>query len=503
MIIIQPLNKKIGQGFFPFGSLFLIVTLVLVFVTVQLNDNKYRNEAIQYYFQNGLDKIEFPLYIKFMRKYMRDDYYYNQLENLENGKLTGIDIYWMQRTDPFFQKCLENDQCLSPSTLTYLNWQDKRREYLHILDKISFNKYGFKPAAPSVDSLFTNLFVSADLYQFVINILFLIAIAGLIEEKIGLIGLFFSYFVCGLSMTSVYCLLMPFSLVPVSGVNGAIAGLVGMMVVFSRFKEITFIYFNFKEVKTKTLNSLTVLFFWLATQGLLVYLTAFDMNQFVSENVACLVGILLAFIVQKVQRNKQNQLTEIITKPTDLQTRLADAVKEISLMNYNEAKKILYSLLDEYPTNKEIYFQLFNIVKSNPASEEYHDIAQKIFLIKEASRSTVTMINLVFKNYVRRAQPTIRFDVDTFISLLQRFRKAGFYEDAEKILKVLIKHNTGDMLSEVLAREQLLLARCYLLKKDKLHGDRLLEWLVETFPNTESAKQARSFVNVKNSGTYY
>ncbi|MGD9592089.1 MAG: tol-pal system YbgF family protein, partial [Candidatus Berkiella sp.] len=147
--------------------------------------------------------------------------------------------------------------------------------------------------------------------------------------------------------------------------------------------------------------------------------------------------------------------------------------------------------------------QLFNIVKTNPASEEYHDLAQKIFLIKDSSLATMSMINLVFKNYIKRAQPTIKFDVDTFVSLLGRFRKAGFYDDAEKILKVLIKHNTGEKLSEILAREQLLLARCYLLKKDKVHGDRLLERLVETFPNTESAKQAKSFVDVKNSGTYY
>jgi hypothetical protein len=221
----------------------------------------------------------------------------------------------------------------------------------------------------------------------------------------------------------------------------------------------------------------------------------------ISEGFAFLTGVLLAVLINKTLYINRDVRTVAIQKTTDIQARLAEAISEISLLNYSSAKNILYQLLDEYPTNKEIHFQLFNIVKNNPGSEEYHDIVQKIFSIKDSSRSTVAMINLVFKNYIRRAQPTIRFDIEIFIGLLQRFRKAGYYDDAEKILKVLIKHNNEDQLSEILAREQLLLARSYLMKNDKVQGDRLLTWLIETFPHTESAKQAKSFVNVKSSRT--
>lgn len=503
MTLSKPKDKTFSKGFFPFGLVLLTVTFLVVFLTVQLNDNKYRNEAIQYYFQHDIDKVEFPLYVKFMRKYMRDDFYYHQLENITNGKMTDMELYWIQRTDPFFQSCLNTDQCLTANTLTYLNWQEKRREYLHLLDKISFHKYGFKPGDPSAVNIITNLFVNPDLYQFVINLIFILIICAIVEKKIGVIGLLMSYLVCGLSMVSIYCLLTPFSLIAVSGASGGIAGLIGMVLVFSKLGNVNILYFNKREFHTKAINSVGIFIFWNVCQLCLVYFTAFDIVGYISQLVAFLVGVLLAMMLQKLLVHSTLKTVKHADKPTDLQSRLNDAVKEISQMNYNEAKKILYPLLVEYPANKEIYFQLFNIVKSNPASEEYHDIAQKIFLIKDSSRSTVAMINLVFKNYIRRAQPTIRFDVDTFISLLSRFRKAGFYDDAEKILKVLIKHNNDDMLSEVLAREQLLLARCYLLKKDKVHGDRLLEWLVETFPNTESAKQAKSFVDIKNSGTYY
>src|SRR5574338_62182 len=115
---------------FPVGLLLLSVTFILVFFTVQLEDNKFKNEAVKFYFQSELDKTEFPLYVKFVRKHIRDDMYFRTLENITNGKTTKLELYWMQRQDPFFQACLSNDNCLSPSTLAYLNWQEKRRAYL-------------------------------------------------------------------------------------------------------------------------------------------------------------------------------------------------------------------------------------------------------------------------------------------------------------------------------------------------------------------------------------
>jgi len=129
---------------------------------------------------------------------------------------------------------------------------------------------------------------------------------------------------------------------------------------------------------------------------------------------------------------------------------------------------------------------------TNPVSEEYHHIVEKILSFKDPSKATVIVMNYVFKHYTRKAQPSIRFEFEVFIGLLKSFRKYGYNDEAIQILKVLTKYDLHGKFSEILAHEQLLLARHYLLKNDKLHADRLLSTLIEAFPHTESAIQAKN-----------
>ncbi|HET9843403.1 MAG TPA: hypothetical protein VFP93_01935, partial [Gammaproteobacteria bacterium] len=89
------------------------------------------------------------------------------------------------------------------------------------------------------------------------------------------------------------------------------------------------------------------------------------------------------------------------------------------------------------------------------------------------------------------AEPSIRFDATSFLALLQKFRKYGYLEDAEKILKVLIQQNKTGKMDEILAREQLLLARCFYNKSDILKAKHTLEWCKEVYPQTSSAKEAK------------
>lgn len=484
------------ERYFPFGSLLLVTAFIVTFFTLQIHDYQYKEEAINYYFKADLDKIEFPLYGQFARENMREDRYYHYLESISSQKISNIEIYWMQRLDPLFQKCLNSDQYVAPTSLRYLKWQENRREYLRMVDKIGIQKYGFKTAEPSFFNLLSNLFVQASFLQFITNLVMMIAIGPLLELRIGCVGILLSYFLCGIICVSNYALLAPFGMVPISGASGGVAGLLGMFLVFFLNAKIKYCYWTLRNFKCFEAKIFYVVLFWVLLQCLALKYTSFDSVNFIAQSIGFIGGILLAILIERrVTWQKSKSIIEY--KVDDFDFRFKKAVEAISVSNYSEAKNIFYDLLKEYPTNKEIHFQLFNITKFNPASEEYHSIVQRIFSIRDSAKSTTTMINLVFKNYVRCAQPTIRFDMEIFMGLLRRFRKAGYLEDAEKILKVLVKHNHDYKLSEMLAREQLLLARGYLLKNDTVQGYRLLDWLVDVFPQSESAKQVKEYSSHK------
>src|SRR5207253_3088750 len=100
-----------------------------------------------------------PIYDQFVRKHINNEQYFQIYENMSSGKLSRIQIYWLARLDPRFQQCLNSDQCIKPTTLKFLAWEDKRREYLRIKDKISTDAFGFVTASPHILNAVTSLFL--------------------------------------------------------------------------------------------------------------------------------------------------------------------------------------------------------------------------------------------------------------------------------------------------------------------------------------------------------
>ncbi len=491
-MLIPPASTNRQEVRFPFACVLLVILQTVFFFTLQFDGINVEPKEVKYYFQSELNVIEFPLYVRFLQRFIANEMFSDKLDKIFTGNLPANEVYWMQRDDAFFQTYLKSDD-LPLNSLYYMKWQEKRREYLQLLKNDNVQEYGFKSAEPFNVSILSNLFVHANFFQFVANVFFLLVTGVVIEGSIGFLGVIICYFLGGAVMISTYCLLAPFTLIPLFGASGAVAGLVGMLSVLYGFKKVPLYYFNLKGIHSVEMVGILFLPLWLIIQWILFIYTSCNLINLLSQMAALIEGALLAFLILRMRKISMSA-EKYKHKADDLQGRLNEAMDEIAVVNYANAKIILYRLLDEYPQNKDIYFQIFSIAKKNPASQEYHNIVHKIFLLNDNSKTTMAMVNLVFNNYVRYAQPTMKFDLETFFSLLQRFRKAGYYEDAEKILGLLLKYNKNDKTSEMLAREHLLLARGYFTKNDTEHGNRLLVSLSEIFPQSESAQQAKAYL---------
>lgn len=479
----------------PIGLGILVIVQLLFFFTVQLDNYRYRQMAINYYFDTGLNKTEFPLYIRYLYKNMANNVFYQRLETISSGNVQNIELYWLIRYDPFFQTSLTTD-AMPDNTLYYVNWQQKRQEYQRLLNKDIVQTYAFSSAKPSVVKIFVSLFSTENYIQFIVNTLFLIIGGLLLEAKIGAFWLIGGYVLGGVMMISLYCFLAPFSLIPVAATNGGVIFLLGLLTTLYGARKEKIYYYNGKRFTSVYVACFAFLPFWLVVEYALFYLGMINTTNIASQLSPLIGGALLGFYLKG---KLKSQLTDEETIPgtDELKERFDLASRAVADLNYDEAKKIYYDLLSEYPTNKDVHMALFNIVKSKPFSDEYHEIVKKIFSLKDMSNTTTATINSVFDHYLKRAQPAIRIDVETFFSLMQRFRKSGYYEDAIKILKVLVQKNEQGKLSESLAREQLLLARGFFLKNDTVKGNELINSLLENFPETESAKQVQTMIAAK------
>lgn len=495
MFLSRPSSAKPRWKYLPLGLCLLVAIQLLGFALFQYNDVSYRYKATEYYFKSNLHKIEFPIYIRYLQRYLANNSSYNRFVEIADGIVPNQELYWMQRYDPLFQECLNNNECLPDNSLYAVKWQELRREYLRLLKKDSAESFAFKSTTPSLTTAFASIFMNSDVVQLLVNIVFLVIMGVMLESLLGLIGILISYLVCGMSALAFYCLLMPYSSMPVLASSGAIAGLLFITVILGSGSKLRLNYYTRHGLQHLQIASELLIPLWILVQFLLFTIGSVNAANLIPQIGGMMAGFVGGLYI-KISFMKSKSTEPIIyieAKRSDFfQQKFNEAINQISLANDEVGKAILMKLLQQYPQNREVYFQLFNLLKKSPQSKDYHHIVFKIFALHDNSKSMVAMKNQVFKHYQAFAKPSMHFDAEVFLSLLQKFRESGYWDDAEKILHILIKRVGEGIFAEELAQEQWLLAQSYLKRNNKGECDKILASLLELFPQTESAKQVRN-----------
>lgn len=136
-----------------------------------------------------------------------------------------------------------------------------------------FSTSGFVPASPSIETLFTSMFLHAGLLHLIGNMIFLIMFGDNIEDVLGDLLFLTSYFICGVAAALGYMLLHPHSQVQLVGASGAISGILGMYLVFfpRAAAKLSFYAFH-REIRSIRTTVLIAIGGWFALQLLLVFL---------------------------------------------------------------------------------------------------------------------------------------------------------------------------------------------------------------------------------------
>jgi len=108
--------------------------------------------------------------------------------------------------------------------------------YEHIILTYGFIPIRFLSLDPnSFFTIFTSMFIHADIFHILGNMLFLHIFGDNVEDLLGRARYIIFYFLCGLAATFLHvisCIFFGWLDVPVIGASGAISGLVGAYVVF-------------------------------------------------------------------------------------------------------------------------------------------------------------------------------------------------------------------------------------------------------------------------------
>jgi membrane associated rhomboid family serine protease len=134
-------------------------------------------------------------------------------------------------------------------------------------------RYGFRPAEPSLATLFTAMFLHAGWMHLAGNMLFLWIFGDNVEHRIGRLGYLMAYLGTGIAATFFFALFVPGSKVPLVGASGAISGVLGFYFLwFPRNRVKTFVFLFPFIMTTFMIPARLVLGFYLLLDNLLPFL---------------------------------------------------------------------------------------------------------------------------------------------------------------------------------------------------------------------------------------
>ncbi len=119
------------------------------------------------------------------------------------------------------------------------------RGFVAALNRVPVLRLGYRPAAPSVGTLMSSMWMHGDIFHLLGNMMFLFVGGTVIESRFSRLGFVFFYLAAGVVATLAHHFVEYASLVPLVGASGAIAGVLGAAFVLHPRTRITFGYVLF------------------------------------------------------------------------------------------------------------------------------------------------------------------------------------------------------------------------------------------------------------------
>ncbi len=484
-MLIIPMTDKLSWRNPPIITISLVLINCIVFFLFQFNQYDQYVEAENHYIESGLMDIE-------VNKYAEFKYTVEQRESMarfskEIQQRKRRNMVREMRQDQVFMLKIERGEIIAPDDPGYAEWKKLRDAYKAKLSRVFTIRFGFKPADPSILTMFTHMFLHGGLGHLIGNMIFLWLVGCLLEMGSGRVYYFTTYIVTGLCAVGMFWLWNMDAMGPLVGASGAIAGLMGAFtVLYGRKKMKIFysigIYFNYVKIRAIILLPL-----WVGNE---VYQLAFSEMQHVAY-LAHLGGLLSGALIGFVNKKYLGFYREdaIESEPEDeISPLLEKALAHMSRLEMEEGAGLLHEALDKDPENISVLKPLFDIYKTKPEDAQFHDLAKRFLLLLSKDRTRDTMTIDVYNEYARYTKKP-RLSAVLYLRLISIFSAQGQPEKAEPILAVFLKKKP-DLPG--LAAALLKLANGYKKTGNFKKQRKCLEVLCSKYADTSEARLAKS-----------
>ncbi|MEN8243424.1 MAG: rhomboid family intramembrane serine protease [Thermodesulfobacteriota bacterium] len=484
-MLIVPVSGKISLRNPPVITIALIILNCIIFFAFQFNENQIYWEAEEYYRESGLLDIEIDAYLKYRYTAEQQDAMFAGSEKISQEKR--FTLYSEMRQDWEFMHMLEGEQIIRPQDAVYQEWKALRAEYTDLLSRIVSKKYGFKPASPSIITLFTHMFLHGGFGHLVGNMIFLWLVGSLLEMGSGRFFYFTTYILTGLGAVGLFWVGNMHSNVPLVGASGAIAGLMGTFTVLYGWKKIKIffsigVFFNYFKIRAIVLLPLWV--------GAEVYQIAFSEVRHVAY-LAHVGGLISGALLGLINKRFLGFYDEDVVDPEpedEISPLIEKALAHIGQLEMEQGEALLQDVLKKEPKNIAALKHLYEIHKTDPEKPQFHTTAKQVLKLSSRNEETHSITVDVYTDYVARTKLP-KLSAGLYLRLITILAGKGHLKKAEQIAIMFLNKKPGYQgLSTALLR----LSNKFKMEGDQVKHKTYLNIILSEYSNTVEAKLAKA-----------
>ena len=440
MFYAIPLENKPSWRNPPWLTVLLILVNMIVFWGPQRSEENARERAAHYYAQSVLPELELPPFVAWLektdakrgkpaRRMLKAEAYAPLLEAMQNEKT-------------FLQK-LKAEEVVTPANPQYTEWKRDRQQYEAMLPAPFTERwsqdYG-KDAESKPWTLVTAAFLHGSTGHLLGNMLFLFLFGASVELALGR-GTYLTFYLLGAVGASAlaawaYAGKGSYGL----GASGAISALMGMYAVMYRLRRIRFFYQLFFYFNYVTAPALLLLPAWIVNELMQHWLGGQGV-AYMAHLGGLLTGAALmagAMLLGRV-KTPETVKSEMANDDDHFEEHVAAARRLAAAMKFEPACAEWRAAAALRPGDTDTLRAWFNTARLQPASEDFHQAARRIFRLPATDAETLALQHASYTTYLDQAKPGARLKPEDMARLARRFARIREFGDADKLCRILLK----------------------------------------------------------------
>lgn len=438
MFYAIPLENRPSWRNPPWMTVLLILLNMIVFWGPQRSEENARERAADYYVKSVLPALELPPFVEWLEKtdpkrgklarrmLPHEEAYAQLLEGLQN--------------DRKFLAKLRADEIVKPANPRYDEWKRDRQQYEAMLPAPFTARWSqdySKDAEFKPWTWITAAFLHGSTGHLLGNMLFLFLFGFSVELALGR-GTYLTFYLLGAVGASLlagwaYAGKEGYGL----GASGAISALMGMYAVMYRLRRIRFFYQLFFYFNYVTAPALLLLPAWIANELMQHWLGGQGI-AYMAHLGGLLTGAALmagALLLRRVKAPEAASAPE----PDRFDEHVAAAQKYGAAMKFDRACAEWRAAAALRPGDAGTLRAWFNTARLQPASDDFHHAARRIFRLPATDPATLALQHASYKTYLDQARPGARLKPDDMARLARRFARIREFADADKLCRILLK----------------------------------------------------------------